>query len=115
MEFYKDCFGGELSMQLVGESPMAGQWPTSTQQHVLHAELRHQHLVVLGSDMGLASQKVAGNAISLALVCSSKKEIAHFFEKLSLGGKVTHPVHSFFDGCIAALSDRYGVNWILKY
>ncbi len=29
MTFYKDCLGGELTMQKVGESPMAGNMPTT--------------------------------------------------------------------------------------
>ncbi len=114
MTFYKKCFGGELNMQTVGESPMAEQWPANIQQRILHASLINDNLVLLGSDMG-SENLVKGNIISLALGCSSKAEIDLFFVKLSEGGKVTHPLHDFFDGTIGALTDKYGMNWVLKF
>lgn len=115
MSFYKECLGGELTLQTVEESPMAKQWPPQVQKNVLHASLTNQGLVILGSDMGSSMGLVQGNTISLALQCSSKKEIQTFFSKLASGGKVTHPLHTFYDGTIGALTDRFGMNWVLKF
>ena len=39
MTFYKECFGGELSLQTVAESPMAAQFPDFMQNRILHATL----------------------------------------------------------------------------
>jgi PhnB protein len=114
MLFYKECLGGELDLQTVEESPMADQWPQQVQKNILHASLMNEGLVLLGSDMGSVGL-VQGNTISLALQCSSKKEIETFFSKLASGGKVTHPLHSFYDGTIGALTDRFGMNWVLKF
>lgn len=114
MNFYKTCFGGELILQTVGESPMAAQWPASAKDSVLHASLVNGDINLLASDMG-SEHLVIGNVISLALGCSSKNEIEVFFEKLSEDGKVTHPLHEFFDGTIGALTDKYGMNWVLKF
>lgn len=113
MHFYKQCLGGELSLQTVEESPMAGQWPETVQKHVLHASLTLGEIVLLGSDMG-SEKLLRGNTISLALACSSDEEIVFFFNNLCQGGKVTHPLHKFHDGTIGALTDRYGVNWLFK-
>jgi PhnB protein len=115
MTFYKKCFGGKLNLQTVGESPMASQWPVNAQKHILHASLVHDNLVLLGSDMGGLEGIVKGNSISLALGCSSQAEIKKFFSNLSSGGKVTHPLHEFFDGTIGALTDKFGMNWVLKF
>ncbi len=115
MQFYQDCLGGELILQTVKESPMAAQWPVYVQDDILHASLIHDQLVLLGSDMGGRGGLVQGNTISLSLQCSSEEEIERFFSNLSLGGKVTHALHSFYDGSIGALTDRYGMNWVLKY
>ena len=114
MNFYKICFGGELILQTVGDSPMAAQWPVKAQNRILHASLVNGDINLLASDMG-SDHLVMGNVISLSLGCSSKKEIESFFEKLSEGGKVTHPLHEFFDGIIGALTDKYGMNWVLKF
>lgn len=113
MSFYKECLGGKLSLQSVEESPMAAQWPSSVQKNILHAELRKENLVLLGSDMG-SERLVTGNTISLALGCSTEQEIEKYFTNLAQGGKVTHPLHKFFDGTIGALTDKYGMNWLLK-
>ncbi len=115
MTFYKDCLGGELILQTVEESPMASQWPVHAQKNILHASLTNDRLVLLGSDMGGSPGLVQGNTISLALNCSSEEEIKNFFTRLSSGGKVTHPLHTFYNGTIGALTDRFGMNWVLKY
>jgi PhnB protein len=39
MTFYKECLGGELNMQAVGESPMAAQMPPQIHTNILHASL----------------------------------------------------------------------------
>jgi len=113
MTFYQKCLGGELSLQTVEDSPMAKQWPASVQKNILHAELTKGNLILLGSDMG-SEGLVRGNTISLALACSDEEEIELFFSNLSESGKITHPLHKFFDGTIGALTDKYGMNWLLK-
>jgi PhnB protein len=113
MTFYQNCFGGHLTLLPVEESPMANQWPSEVQKHILHACLEKEGLVLLASDMK-PEQLVRGNTISLAIKCSSEEEINRFFNNLSVGGKVTHALHKFFDGTIGALMDKYGMNWLFK-
>lgn len=114
MTFYKNCLGGELTLMSVEDSPMAEQWPKEVRKNILHASLVKNSLVLLGSDMAPKEGTVNGNAISLALNCSNEKEINDFFNNLSVGGKVTHPLHTFFDGTIGALTDQFGMNWVFK-
>ena len=114
MAFYQRCLGGELRLTKVAESPMADQWPAAVQQDILHASLVKDGLVLLASDMAGPGGSVRGNAISLALNCSTEEEIETFFSKLAEGGRVSHPLHQFFDGTIGALTDQFGMNWVLK-
>jgi PhnB protein len=114
MKFYKDSIGGELFFQTVEESPMAAQWPDSFRKHILHASLTRENLTLLASDMATTTGITHGNTISLALVCDNEVEIETIFERLSAGGKIIHPLHKFFDGMIGSLTDKYGMNWILK-
>lgn len=99
----------------VAESPMYAQWPDNAQNLVLHAQLKNNDLELLSSDMGTEKQQVPSQLISLALNCARLDDLHLFFEGLSDGGKITHPPHQFFDGTIAALCDRHGINWILKH
>ena len=112
MQFYRECLGGRLRLQTVGESPMASQWPAAMQQRILHSSLVKGDVTLLASDMGNA--RARGGLISLALACRNEREIQLYFSRLSQGGKVTHPLHQFFDGTIGALTDRFGTNWVLK-
>jgi PhnB protein len=114
MSFYKECLGGELSFQTVEDSPMAAQWPQALQKHVLHSSLVRDNLTLLASDMAATTGVTKGNTISLALVCDTEQEIETAFNKLAEGGKIIHALHKFFDGTIGALTDKYGMNWVLK-
>lgn len=115
MTFYKQCLGGELKMQTVGESPMAGQMPAVAQKQILHALLKNDGITLMGSDMMGPEGVTKGIAISLTLVCSSKNEIENFFPKLSAGGKVTHALKEEFFGTYGDLTDTYGINWMFNY
>ncbi len=115
MTFYKECLGGELSLQTIGGSPMENQFPVESRKNILHASLINAGLVLLGSDMAGSGGVVKGNSISLSLSCSTEKEIKTFFEKLSFGGIIVHPLHEFFAGTMGTVTDKYGKDWLLYY
>jgi PhnB protein len=102
-------------MQTVGGSPMENEMPAKSRQKILHASLKKDTLVLLGSDMIGAEGPVKGNTISLSLNCSSEKEIKTFFSKLSSGGQVVHPLHEFFAGTMGTLTDKFEKDWLLYY
>ncbi len=115
MSFYKKCLGGELVMQKIAESPMAAQMPSEMGNKILHSSLINEGIVIMASDM-MGNDIVNGNSIGLCLNCSSAEELNNFFEALSSGGKVTHPLHqSFWGATFGHLTDKFGVNWMLNY
>jgi PhnB protein len=115
MEFYRDCLGGELTLQKVGETSMAAQSPEAIHQQIIHASLTRGSLLLMGSDLA-APGFVKGNNISLSLTCSSEEEINSFFSKLSAGGKVEHPVNiSFWGALFGSFKDKFGIDWMLTY
>ncbi len=115
MTFYKECLGGELTLQTVGESPMASQMPADAQEKILHASLKNGGIALMASDMVGPEGVKKGNAVSLTLLCSSKAEIETFFSKLSAEGKVAHPLKEEFFGTYGDLTDKYGINWMFNY
>src|SRR4051812_26040132 len=80
MNFYKQCLGGELILQTIGESPMAGKLPEKMKNCILHSTLKNGSLVILGSDMVGDKGFIKGNTVSMALNCSSEKEIKSFYK-----------------------------------
>ena len=115
MNFYKECFGGELTLQAVEGSPMEDQFSETEKGKILHASLKNEDLVLLGSDMAGSGGLVKGNTISLSLNCSSESEIKSFFSHLSSGGQVVHPLHKFFAGTMGTITDKFEKDWLLYY
>lgn len=116
MTFYKNCLGGELTLQTIGESPLADQMPPQMQQGILHATLTKGALVLLASDMVAEEGLTRGNAVSLMLNCSSEDEIKAFYNSLSAGGQATHPLeNSFWGALFGDLTDKFGNHWLLHF
>ena len=116
MNFYKDCLGGELTLQTVGESPMAEQCPTAMHGQILHAMLANGSMVIMGSDMRGKEPFVRGENIALSINCSSEEEITSFYTKLSEGGHIHDKLGVMFWGAMfGSLTDKYGIRWMLNH
>ena len=116
MNFYKDCIGGELTVQTVGESPMADKLPANMKDFVMHSSLVKDSVVLMGSDMVGENGLTRGNSVSLLLNCSSEDEIKSTYEKLVAGGKRDHPLENTFWGALFGdLTDKYGNHWLLNF
>lgn len=116
MSFYKDCLGGDLYFQTIGETPLAEKMPVKMKDLILHSTLTNGALLIMGSDMASERGLIKGNALSLMLDCDTEQDIHAFFEKLSAGGTVTHPLENTFWGAIIGdFTDKFGNNWILHF
>jgi len=116
MTFYRDCLGGDLMLQTMGESPMADQLTPGMKASILHSSLTKGSLILMASDMIGDKGHVQGNAVSLMLDCSSETEIRTFYEKLSVGGQATHPLENTFWGALfGGLTDKFGNHWLLHF
>ncbi len=116
MIFYRECLGGELTLQTIGESPLADQMPQEMKECILHATLKTEDLVIMGSDMTPETGLIKGNAVSLMLKCSSEADIRISFDKLSDGATIKHPLENTFWGALFGdLTDKFGNNWILNF
>ena len=116
MLFYKECFGGELFFQTIGESPVSDKMPAKMKDCILHSTLKKDNLLLTASDMVSEKGLLKGNAISLLLDCDSEKEIKEYYKKLSEGGEQTHPLENTFWGALFGnLTDKFGNNWLLHF
>lgn len=115
MAFYKDCFGGELSLQGMADGPMADTMPPEMRDKIMHASLTSGSLMLMGSDMNAEGVK-QGDNVTLMLTCSSNEEIKRLESKLAAGGQINHPVQdAFWGGLFGHLIDKYGFTWMLYY
>lgn len=116
MNFYKECLGGELRLQTIGDSPLSGQMPDEMKQSIVHSTLSREGITLMGSDMVWEKGLIRGNAVSLMLDCSSEEEIRTCYAKLAEGGEATHPLHiSFWGALFGDLTDKYGNQWLLHF
>ena len=116
MNFYKDCLGGELQFQTVGESPaMAAQMPPQMKDCILHSSLRSGDLMFMASDLN-RNERLEGNTVQLCINCDSEDQLNSFFSKLAEGGSVTDPVADMpWGATFGSLTDKYGKHWIFNF
>ena len=116
MTFYKECLGGELTQQTVGELPMAEQMPAQMKESILHSLLTSESIVIMGSDMAPETGLIKGNAVSLMLNFSNEEETRRIYTNLSKGGNATHPLEVTFWGALFGnLTDKFGNQWMLNF
>lgn len=116
MSFYKECLGGELALQTIGESPMASTMPDEMKEYVLHSALVNPALTLMATDCVGPDGLVKGNSVSLCINCGSEDEINTLYSKLSIGGITTYPLKNTFWGALfGGLTDKYGNHWLLNY
>ena len=116
MTFYKECLGGELSLQTIGESPLAEKMPAQMKDSILHSSLSSDSILMMATDCVPEPGLIKGNAVSLCLNCNSEDEIRTCFEKLSSGAKINFPIEDTFWGALfGGLTDKFGNHWLLNY
>ena len=116
MTFYKECLGGELTLQTIEGSPFESQCPAAIKHQIMHATLTKGPLLLMGSDMVGPDGFQKGNNISLSLNCSTEEEINRFFTALSAGGKILEPLKDQFWGAIfGCVTDKFGIRWMLNF
>jgi PhnB protein len=116
MTFYRDCFGGELKIMTVGESPAAAGMPKESHGDVMHARLESGPIVLMASDRLSPEKAVMGNCDALLVDCASGEEIESLFGKLSRGGVVNSALKKEFWGATYGdITDRFSFRWMLNY
>jgi len=115
MEFYKSCFGGELTATKVKDSLAKDFMPEAQGEKIVNARLRNGKLEISASDW-LRPDRTAirGNTVCLYLSGGTFEELKTLFEKLSEGAEVTDPLKDQFFGTYGALNDKFGVRWMFQ-
>jgi PhnB protein len=116
MMFYKDCFGGDLTVMTVAESPEASKMKGEDPKHVFHSSLTSGGIELMGSDLAPEQGLSKGNTMALALQCSSEEELRQFFSKLSSGGKTDYaPAQTTWGAIYGQLVDKFRNEWMLTF
>jgi PhnB protein len=114
MRFYQECFGGQLELQVLGESPMAEHMPTELHDRILNAQLVAGEFMLMASDFSSPEQLVRSGVVALSVHATDLEATRAAFEKLSEGATVTNPLKEEFFGIYGDLTDKYGFSWMFE-
>jgi PhnB protein len=114
MEFYKNCFGGNLQISTFAGSAMESQVPPALKDKIIHSRLEADGMIIIADDMTRPGVVTVGNNISLCLQSTDVKDIEPYFSKLAQGGKVNQPLTKAFFGVFGIINDKFGISWIFQ-
>lgn len=113
LEFYKEVFGGTLSMNTYGEF---GQEGTPDADKIMHGMLETPSgYTLMGADGAPGQEAQPGNNFSVALTGDDDAELRGYWEKLSAGGSVSVPLEKQMWGDVFGMcTDRFGIPWMVN-
>jgi len=114
MHFYRSCFGGELRINYLADTPASHNLPKEMMQIVVSASLIAGPVKLFASDLMNEEGIFHGNRISLLFDCAQDKFLISLFNRLSLDGNIGYPISetTLSNGEWASLTDQFGVQWI---
>jgi PhnB protein len=113
MEFYKEVFGGELTMSTFGEY---GQADTPVADNIMHANLETPSgFTLMAADTPPGMDHNPGDNISVSLSGDDPDELRGYWDKLSAGGNVSVPLEKQMWGDeFGQCTDQYGIQWMVN-
>jgi PhnB protein len=112
MEFYKDVFGGNLSLNTFGEY---GDSNAPGADNIMHAQLETDNgFTLMASDTPPGMDFNPGDNLKISLSGDDEQELRGYWDKLSDGGNVAMPLEKQMWGDLYGMcTDKYGVPWMV--
>ena len=113
MEFYREVFGGDLTMSTFGEF---GDPAMPGADGIMHASLKTPSgYTLMASDTPPGMDYSPGSAISVSLSGDDRDELRGYWEKLSAAGTVSLPLEKQMWGDeFGQCTDRFGIAWLVN-
>ena len=116
LEFYRDVFGGDLTLSTFGEFAGPGEQDAAGADGIMHGQLTTtQGFALMAADTPPGMQYQPGASISISLSGDDAEQLRGFWEQLSDGGDVAVPLGvqpwgDEFGMCI----DKFGIGWMVN-
>ncbi|MEV0296277.1 VOC family protein [Nocardia sp. NPDC050710] len=113
LEFYREVFGGELTLSTFGEF---GDKDAPGADLIMHGMLETQSgFTLMAADTPPGMEYHPGSSISVSLSGDDVDELRGYWEKLSAGGAVTVPLEKQMWGDeFGMCQDKFGVAWMVN-
>lgn len=113
MEFYKEVFGGELTLHTFGSF---GRPDAPESDKIMHGMLEAPNgFTLMGADTPPGMEYQGGGGFSVSLSGEDETELRGYWEKISAGGTVSVPLDKQMWGDVFGMcTDRFGVPWMVN-
>ncbi|HET8600201.1 MAG TPA: VOC family protein [Segeticoccus sp.] len=113
MEFYREVFGGELTVSTFGEG---GHPDAAEADKVMHAMLETERgFTLMAADTPKGMEHRPGNNVSISLSGDDDQDLRRYWEALSQGGTVAMPLEKQMWGDeFGMCTDKFGINWMVN-
>ena len=113
MEFYKDVFGGTLTLNTFGEY---GDPNAPGADGIMHGQLNADSgFTLMGADTPPGMETNPGDNITISLSGDDEQELRGYWDKLSQGGTVTVPLEKQMWGDLfGQCTDQFGIPWMVN-
>jgi PhnB protein len=109
MEFYKNVFGGTLTVVRRGDVDPSATGPDK--DLVINATLDTEDFYLRASDRDDATTEPQ-TRVALSLIGTDEARLRKVYDELSADGTQDNPLEKVFWGDIfGALTDKFGINW----
>ena len=113
LEFYKDVFGGNLSLNTFGEY---GDPNAPGSDGIMHGQLETDNgMTLMAADTPPGMEfNDGGGTITISLSGDDEQQLRSYWDKLAEGGNVTMPLEKQMWGDVFGMcTDKYGVPWMV--
>src|SRR5258708_3127381 len=118
MTFYHQCFGGDLKLTKLADTPMKAQFPPEKHNRIINAHLKSGAIEISATDWMASPDLDAkqGNTYAIFIGGCKYDELKEVFDKLKGGGGTQRlqELREMPFGIFGQMYDRYGVQWIFK-
>jgi PhnB protein len=117
MTFYEACFGGDLSLTRLGDTPMKDQAPAGQHHRIVYANLKSDTIDLSATDwLHPTRMPRQGNTVALYVSDAPYGELRAIFDKLATGADpgLLDDLRDMPFGSYGHLADRFGVHWFFR-
>jgi len=113
LEFYKQVFGGTLTLNTFGEF---GPQDAPDADKIMHGQLETDNgFTLMGADTAEGTEQSPGNNIAVSLSGDDTEELHRYWDGLSDGGTVSVPMEKqMWDDEFGMCVDQFGVHWMVN-
>ncbi len=115
MLFYKNCFDGDLEIQLVSDAPNSEHLPLWVKQCVLQATLRALGITIMGTDLNEGEDRLTGNNMAIHLSLLNEEAFHCLVKRLSEHSLKVDEAVLTRSGKKVQIKDRFGINWLVLH